>query len=118
MKLQYFHCTEERFTVALEPPTKEVLRYILEESHGNLFVNIGFAKVHPKDQFVKAIGRAVAGARVKPVKLTFHHAYVHKNKTYYRFSCPVEGTNEFLHFIGFSAVPTSNSVHLEQVEIR
>lgn len=69
--IQFYHKTPNRcyqnespITIAVEVPSKEQLRYATN-TFDEIFVNVGRAKLHPNDQYIKSIGRQVASSRMK-----------------------------------------------------
>lgn len=71
---QYFHGTknksvQQEFTVALEVPTKEMLRYdlwkLLGDNIKSIPLQIGLTMVNPKDNYCYEIGREISKSRTK-----------------------------------------------------
>lgn len=70
--IQYYHNQNEhddfRFTMALEIPEKEVFEKMMELGTSKYIeLQVGFSIVHPKDRYVKSIGREVSIKRLKSV---------------------------------------------------
>lgn len=70
-KLQFLHEKEaypRRFTIAMEVPTRtELINSLLKRER--ILVNTGISYVHPKDRYIKKVGREVALADSKEVPL-------------------------------------------------
>ena len=67
-KLQYFHAIGEykngaknEYTVVIRTPTNEQLKlmvqYLMDHKRGTITIPIGISKVHPKENYIKKIGR-------------------------------------------------------------
>lgn len=73
--VKFFHKTrhdefykDHRYTAAIEMPSKNDLLDLMGFGPKHLFLNVGKASVHPKDQYVRKIGREIAVKNIKRIK--------------------------------------------------
>lgn len=70
---QYFHNQQEpsRYTVAVSIPEKSRLEHlVLLDSEKDINISLGMSFVHPKDRYVKSIGRKLSLERMQTLLFT------------------------------------------------
>lgn len=80
-KHQFYYTYDSKQTFHVEVPTKKALQDILKTGH--ITINIGHAKRHPNDQFIKKIGREVAISRTIPVNFELNEINIVEEYQYY-----------------------------------
>jgi len=69
-KLQYYHNIGDKYTVCCEVPDKEELMLHLGMSltfdKVIIPIKIGFAKCHPKDKYIRKLGKEVSSQNLNP----------------------------------------------------
>lgn len=71
---QYFHNqypNPDIFTVAVDIPDKHALEALMFlHTQKDIFLGVGVSMVHPKDRYVKSIGRQLSSSRLELTKFT------------------------------------------------
>jgi predicted nucleic acid-binding OB-fold protein len=72
--IQYFHnmyANPDRFTLAVDVPQKFFLENLINlSSEKDIEILVGVSIVHPKDRYVKSIGRQLSNSRLQLMKFT------------------------------------------------
>lgn len=87
MDVQYFHqkvthdnlfdfVSKRRFTAAVEVPNIKTLLDTITSVGKSLSLSVGIAYVHPKDQYEKTVGRALAKERMLPLEFKMRMAMI------------------------------------------
>lgn len=71
-----FHNGGRRFTAAVEVPAVKTFLDLFTKVDKSITLQVGIAVVHPKDEYVKSVGRLLAHTRLKPVELKLKHGTV------------------------------------------
>lgn len=110
-----------RCTVVVELPTKSELIEAVELGNKNWQFLVGLAKLHPKDQFVKKVGKEKALRRLDthPAKLSGVH-FRESNRVVFEFviqySTRETGAQKII--VGVSYVPESRNTRLEYLYVQ
>ena len=87
MDIQYYHqktnesldvlfLNQTRFTAVVQVPSTKTLLDLFTTVNKKITLNLGIALVHPNDEYVKSVGRAVANERLAPVELELGYGRV------------------------------------------
>lgn len=86
------HNIEERFTLAVQAPSKEDLHQLFIHHGSHTVMNIGIACLNPVDiHFNKSIGREIAIKNMQLRKCELNNIDIHGTKHHYIFS------TDFIH---------------------
>jgi hypothetical protein len=108
--IQYFHDQDLGLSYAVDVNfTKEALVNIMHHYSEPFSISIGFAKVHPDDQFNKKIGREVAANDLDKSEMHLSHITVFDKRATFNFKC-LEGYN-----LAFRIHEDSDKPHLISV---
>ena len=70
--LQYFHNAESKYTVCIDVPSKEELMLMvgmcLTYDKKTVTLNVGIAKCHPKDRYVRKTGREISSQNLEEIE--------------------------------------------------
>jgi hypothetical protein len=114
-----------RATVALALPSKDTLIEMIEMGTSVINLSVGVANVHPKDEFVKKIGREVALGRMSSNRATLVSVTMRgKNRVVFNFVVNVLDSREFVGNgfyqqieFGVSYIPESSNTRLEYLVV-
>lgn len=73
-------------TLAFDIPTKGYLTTVLSSYSNQMFINAGATKLHPKDEFVKSIGREKATANMSMQVATLTNIIIEGGRHIYHFN--------------------------------
>lgn len=111
---KYVHVRSEFLpdgTIALEVPTKDYLKQIFDTHSNKCFIKTGITILHPKDQFVKKVGREKASDRLQFNVATLENVQIDGTRHIYYFNFESELSN---YSLVFSTISESPNVKLLQ----
>jgi len=85
-KLEYYHMNSyngQRYTVTMEPPSKEELLALIPNFQTEIKAKIGIAFVHPLDEYKKKTGREEAIKKMEEVSLILKRIDNRDNKRWF-----------------------------------
>lgn len=126
----FSHSTKRRLwkpdtqgTVAVELPSKEQLLNVINYQDSVLNVRVGAAELHPKDKFVKKIGRELAQQRLSFINAEVKHIQLENNRLFLMCETVLASKKSYDKYdlkvrMVFSVAKNSESVKLEEAEFR
>lgn len=112
MKNAYYHWKtgKERRSFIIEVPSKQQISLMLSYFMPSITLDIGITACHPKDEFVKAIGREMASKNIINSTFIFKSFVNHSDgRSYILFT-------NYIYDVLFSIVKESDNVHLEFIK--
>ncbi len=111
---KYVHIqnTELRGTIALEIPSKSYLEQVFSSHSSHMFLNVGVTKLHPKEHFVKRIGREKAEERMKQTVVTLASVEIDGIRHVYKLTFNDENKKMGECTLWFSTINESPNVML------
>ena len=108
-----------RATLAVEIPSKEYFKKVLD-TYSNLgMVRLGYAICLPEDQFVKKIGREIAKKNLNWHHVRFEGIRVEGTKHIYSFTVvQFDKTGREIDYILLSFSLTNESTHVKLIQAR
>lgn len=119
-KLVYLHSNDDscrKGTIAIELPNKSDLTSTLNTYANGILLNIGAARLSPKERFNKKLGRSYAEKLITPTKCYLESLSINDQKHVYNFRavvtnrCPRESATQDVYF-GLAVNDLSDGVRL------
>lgn len=120
-QLAYAHKVDSGVTIAVDVPTKEFLKTMFTEACPNTLFLMGVSRVHPKDKYIKAVGREEAKKKMVPMlaylkSITFRD---HDRTVYtYKINMPPMFNKQLVVTMAFSFIRASEKVKIQYTEVR
>lgn len=96
-------------TFCIQLPNKKDLEALFHMHATLMLLPIGISKLHPKDRFIKSIGRSVAESKLQNIAVRFKGVDVRDTRHVYQFT--VESNRRSYSF-GLSTIAENDSVKL------